>query len=399
MARIMMTGMCSVQDRCAYHADKRRIHYRPFPQPVRSTKDFLEQFRVAANTGNYLITEGAYRSFPEDEVTYVPFWFLQKRVDDPDFIDFIRAEYQTCIFATANILNADFNLTEEVRVLEALDLPTIFLSIGVQRRSDLAKDPHPGVSRFIDYLSRPTSHCFTRGSYAATFLRSRNVANVYEACCPSAFNHADNIIAGMRRLRDLDAGRLGETWVNGYLGDHAGAVDDLTQFAGRSERTAYLLQDEPLLFGITDNLVGEPAAYDETSARLAKRPACDVAAGSNQPIDFLAFFSPDHWRLRASVVDLSIGRRFHGNLVALQAGRPAIFIAHDDRVTEMLEAVGLPFIAPKDWEAAADKPAFAEAFARRVDLARFEDHYTAKREAFTASLRHVRECVLEAELV
>jgi hypothetical protein len=397
MARILMTGMCSVQDRLAYHADKHRVFYRPFPEPVTTADEYLSQFRMAANTGNYLITEGAYRAFAGDEITYVPFWYLQSRVGDPDCIAQIREEYHVCLFATANILNADFDLTREVEVLEALDLPTVFMSIGVQRRSDLTKELHPSVSRFLDFLTRPSTHCFTRGRYAAEFLRSRGAANVFDACCPSAFHRPDSIIDGVRQLATLSIRDLGEIWVNGYLGNHARAADDLVQLGARTRRLAYVFQDEPLLFGATRDVAGHDALYDEATGALTRSPACHVADCEGK-LSYLAFFSPEQWRARAAVVDLSVGRRFHGNLVVLQAGRPAIFVAHDDRVSEMLQSVGLPFIAPRDWDAAADKVALAEDFAHGVDVAAFEARYRARLDEFRSTVRTVRARVAGASV-
>lgn len=395
MPRIMMTGMCSVQDRQAFHADERRVFYRPFAEPVRSYADYIAQFRMAANTGNYLITEGAYRAFAGHEVTYVPFWFLKARLADPDFVAYIRREFHFCLFATANILNADFDLTNEVAVLETYDLPTVFMSIGVQRRSDLTGSLHPSARRFVDYLKRDTSFAFTRGAFAADFLRGQGVGNVFEACCPSVFNQSDNILAGLKRLKAFAFDDVGEIWLNGYLGSQARADDDLRQFAPLTRRLGYVFQDEPLLFGAAGNLEGQERIYDETTGRLTMPPACRVDMEAADRTDYYAFFSPEHWRVRGSAVDLFIGRRFHGNLVGLQSGRPAVFVAHDDRVTEMLQAVGLPFLPAAEWDTASDKPALVTRFAHGLDVSRIEDVYETKREQFGRMVKAVTAAAID----
>jgi polysaccharide pyruvyl transferase WcaK-like protein len=46
--------------------------------------------------------------------------------------------------------------------------------------------------------------------------------------------------------------------------------------------------------------------------------------------------------------DFVFGSRFHGNIIALQAGTPACLICHDTRTSEMAEFLGLPFVRIKD---------------------------------------------------
>ncbi|MGE0333605.1 MAG: hypothetical protein AB7P37_23255 [Ramlibacter sp.] len=58
------------------------------------------------------------------------------------------------------------------------------------------------------------------------------------------------------------------------------------------------------------------------------------------------FLALDEWRAFAGSFDLSVGPRFHGNVVALQAGVPAVFVPPDVRVQEMVDFAGLPQVAP-----------------------------------------------------
>ena len=321
MARIMMTGMCSVQDRLAYHSDSRRVFYRPFFPAIRSYDQFINEFKIAANTGNYLITEGAYRAFEGHDIDYIPFWYLSQWIHLAEFREWLGNEYHFCLFATANILSSDFDLASEVEVLEGLPIPVIFMSIGVQRRSDLAGSLRPGAARFIDFLKRPETHAFTRGAFAAAFLRSQGVKNVYEACCPSAFNHPQQIVQGIKRLKEISVNSLGEVWFNGYLGEGPeAALREIKPFFPIAKRVGYVFQDEPLLFGAMSNMVGHPSVYDAATGALTRTPASHLALFPPDSIDYYAFFSPETWRARASAVDLLVGRRFHGNLVGLQAG-------------------------------------------------------------------------------
>jgi polysaccharide pyruvyl transferase WcaK-like protein len=55
-----------------------------------------------------------------------------------------------------------------------------------------------------------------------------------------------------------------------------------------------------------------------------------------------AFFSIDEWSAFMLQKDLSIGSRFHGNLIALLNGVPAILFAHDSRTAEMAKFMSIP---------------------------------------------------------
>ena len=382
MVRILMTGMCSVQDRCAFHADKRQVFFRPFPGRVRTRAEVLKQFGIAANTGNYLISEAAYRTFERHDVEYVPFWHLNARVDDPEHFQAIRNAYDFCLFVTANILNSDFDISNEVRVLRALGLPTVLMSVGVQRRSDLANALHPSAADFIDFLKSEQVFSFTRGAFAADFLRHQGVRNVIEACCPSAFHHHEKIIQAVRRLRELGEGHLHEVWVNGYLNGGDPIAGELASLAPMAGSMAYVFQDEPLLFGALKDYADDEILYDDATGRLLKPPSNPLALPDGRELDFYAFFSPQDWRMRSAAISLSLGRRFHGNLVTLQAGVPGVFIAHDDRVTEMVSSVGIPFLRLDEWNAAPDKAALLRTFMAGVEASRFEDIYTQKRSDF-----------------
>ena len=151
MARILMTGMCSTLDRTVYYSDAAGVRCRPFSPVVKTYAEVIAQFKIAANTGNYLISEGAYRAFEGHDVEYIPFWHLLSKAADENAMKAIRETYDFCLFTTANILNRELDLTNESKVLEAIAMPTIFMSIGVQSRSVLSCLSAPSL-RFIERL-------------------------------------------------------------------------------------------------------------------------------------------------------------------------------------------------------------------------------------------------------
>jgi hypothetical protein len=52
------------------------VRHRPYFDDIRTKAELIEQVKKIANTGNYLIGEGAAFSLKAHDVTYVPFWHL-----------------------------------------------------------------------------------------------------------------------------------------------------------------------------------------------------------------------------------------------------------------------------------------------------------------------------------
>jgi hypothetical protein len=95
--------------------------------------------------------------------------------------------------------------------------------------------------------------------------------------------------------------------------------------------------------------VREPhEATSETLGWLA-----EYFLGSTSADDFRRFavqfgvtpsFIPS-WLELVKSVDFSIGTRFHGNLVAIQAGTPALVLYHDQRTKELCDVLAIPSAA------------------------------------------------------
>jgi hypothetical protein len=56
----------------------------------------------------------------------------------------------------------------------------------------------------------------------------------------------------------------------------------------------------------------------------------------------LAFGDADHWMAWTKRYDFVVGPRFHGVMLAIQAGVPAGCIAHDSRTLEMCQTMEIP---------------------------------------------------------
>jgi polysaccharide pyruvyl transferase WcaK-like protein len=114
-------------------------------------------------------------------------------------------------------------------------------------------------------------------------------------------------------------------------------------------RGIYVQQSVEPFFNVlrAENPYSDSTASSETleSLRMALAPNLDK-------LDFKRFLSAnlrlyisiDQWMEDISKFDLSIGLRLHGNMVAHQAGCPAIWVHHDARTQELVDTMALPSI-------------------------------------------------------
>ena len=76
---------------------------------------------------------------------------------------------------------------------------------------------------------------------------------------------------------------------------------------------------------------------------------------------FRVFFDAAAWLELLAGLDLVIGPRIHGNLLAVQAGTPGICIRHDARTQELCRTTGIPSVPVKEALAAKRMQTLVEA--------------------------------------
>ncbi len=88
-------------------------------------------------------------------------------------------------------------------------------------------------------------------------------------------------------------------------------------------------------------------------------------------------------------MDFSFGRRFHGNVISMQAGVPSLMVAVDDRMREMLNFSGLPKIDARDLNAANDRRAFVSDHIAAMNIPEVIENYSARERNFRSVLSEI----------
>lgn len=348
-------------------------------------KELLLKTKRISNTGNYLIGEGSLHALRENEVTYIEPWRIKHLIKNPEFIDYARSHFDYISIATANMIRSDYTPTIELGLLKAVDLPVILLGVGIQRRGDLDKSIPPETIEFIEEIAKREHTVFTRGADSEQFLRDRGLKNVVATGCPSIYLSPENIRSSLVRLKELDIRTCTSISLNGYLGKDMSVITDVNSLATSTQSTFhYACQDEFLHYGL--ELRSEDCCYDPIYNKITGDVSYKGKDLLNAPLPLHLFHSTSNWRIWNSSKSLSLGYRFHGNLIAMQTATPSVIISVDDRMREMLAASGLPYIEMNEWYAQKDKAMALENFISSLNTAKILESYDLANEKFISAM-------------
>lgn len=388
MPKILLTGIPSDS---LFYAEAYRdfsISYKERRAETRTFGDLLTDMQVSGNTGNLLIGEGAKGAFEGTDSTYLPFWFLMEVAKDKSRLAELRKSFDFVVMATANIIRSDHSAHVEADLLEAINLPTLMMGAGIQVESQLSEVPE-GTLRLIKFLADGGHHVFTRGMKSANYLTDKGIENVTPTGCPSIYLKPDGMRQALSRLCSITDLEFEQVMIGGYIG-HAATNRDINFLSTVSARQKFVLQDEFLHYNLQiekkDSLERIYDAYTGEIHSPYHHPA-EQPEDIKPPIHI--FTSTGDWRRWAAESDLFFGRRFHGGIIAMQMGVPALFVSIDDRMKEMLEWMGFPFVDTKEFTPAPDKAAFLKDWISGLDRKAVLKKYNAREKAFRKALKQL----------
>ena len=100
----------------------------------------------------------------------------------------------------------------------------------------------------------------------------------------------------------------------------------------------------------------------------------------------MMFFNVDDWRSFMAEHDFSMGGRFHGNVIALWEGVPALFFTVDSRTTELCRHFSLPTMNMEDFDPNKDICYYYE----KADYSEFNKNYSKRLDEFITFLKKNR---------
>ncbi|CAN7592061.1 polysaccharide pyruvyl transferase family protein [Pararhizobium sp. LjRoot255] len=387
--RILLTGIPSYLQRTIAQVSGTTVVHRPYFDEASTKKDLISQVRRIANTGNYLIGEGAAESLRGHDVTYLPFWHLANNRGSEDLYERVNREFDICVFASANLLRPGYSADLEAEVFAKLKMPVVVMGIGIQRKEGLKELLPAGTLQFLEVLKKKESFFLTRGYFTAEFLREQGMKFVKPTGCPSLYFAPNEMKRSLAALANPGLAEAQKIAFGGYLGSVADTIVDAHALLKPDSVASYVVQDEVVAYNLSLTGDDNDIVYDRASGRITGATEYKHSEKWQRKSELLVYFDTNQWRGAMSSRDLCFGRRFHGCIIGMQAGTPALMIAVDDRMREMLEFIGFPYIEAATWNREADKRAYLSNFLAKIDTQAVIDRYSACEANFRNALGQI----------
>lgn len=307
--------------------------------------------RTKDNTGNIIHGHAARAIFQNKQNV--------KPAATPENLEKIRAEVSHLGFVAATMLHVgqvpgyiDAHV-QQADFIEALDLPVCTFGFGCHaalgtKISEAEVDPRS--IRLLRVLAERSATVAVRGEFTADLCAKYGVKNAEVIGCQSIYYSAAQHAPGSFRHRATTGRQMAS----------------LSQKPDETAVVRFMVENGVDYIGQND-LVQEKIVLGELSAEdFAKGKNHWVLPSIRKVIDsgwmsaeayhayvkehFHVFYNVPTWtRYIAENYDFAFGSRFHGNVAALQAGVPALWLEHDMRLQELCSHFALPSIAQQDF--------------------------------------------------
>lgn len=233
--------------------------------------------------------------------------------------------------------------------LEKLTIPLVVLGMGVQAPRRWNPTDHKLPQEAIDFMAFLGEKCeqiSVRGEFTASIFRDyAGVKNTIVTGCPSFFQRPQ-AFAELRAF--LTSKRHGNVAYN--MTNYRKPAEQLLMRRAISADNFWVgvTKDDLYRFVVEANRNFELAAVPSNMHFLFEQS--EQAITRDQVANYFTrryrrFSDANSWtEFNREQVRFSYGTRFHGNMSALISGKPALWIVHDSRTQEMVDALNLPHV-------------------------------------------------------
>lgn len=322
-------------------------------------QDMVDDFPYSdENSGNMIHGRAPFEMFNSAVDVRRSGWRKYYQARTP--IDFINGQCSHYVFSCANFIQFG-NFTDRKRAaysslqrsLEPVEVPLVIFGLGAQAPASgeiSMEGLPPEAVEFMKFLGEKCDVISVRGEFTARVFRElAGVENTLVTGCPSFFQRPE----AFGELREyLNGPRDGVLF---YNATHLRSKDERILM-----RRAILEQQYWLEVHSAD--IHRFHVDSMTNAELADPPLAlhYLLAGTTPDVrrdELVSYFAHRYrifrdtrpwYQFNKEYVRLSYGTRFHGNMAALLAGRPGLWLTHDSRTAELTRTLHLPALTVSD---------------------------------------------------
>lgn len=293
------------------------------------------------------------------------------------------------VLSMSNFIRPKFQGAKLVEALELLDgkVPFVVLGAGLQGEHDLT-DLSPSNQRLLKIVNERASLFGVRGAKTSEWLLKNGMENHKILGCPSLYVYPQSIL-GIDGSNAIAKGRAANVMTAGHLTARKDGIyergTDLVR-ALQNIDASYVFQDEIFAY---DAFISQRFTYNEGNNTADAKILNDwLSQKCGLGVNFKRYYyfsEAGAWRQATLLHDVYIGDRFHGGVAALQAGQPAIFLKHDNRVAELTDHFSLPALGTQKF-VKLGLQATLEQFLSHDALEQMKSTYRKRHAEYTAAL-------------
>lgn len=298
--------------------------------------EFLSRDRFGSNNGNLIYQYSVIRTLQTNDITF----FSDNYSTDPSKFEEINKNYDAYILPFADAFREEFikDLERYTELIRKLDIPVIVIGIGV--RAPLEYDVSKGfsfdqeVKEFISAVLEKSSIVGLRGQITAdylSYLGFKAEKDFTVIGCPSMYAFGEEINIRKPKLSP-------ESIVSINISPNATKESILfLENVSKNYKNYFFIPQDYNEFLINYFGIGEVKDVINEYPR-------NIASQFYSEGRVKYFLNAPTWFTFMQTVDLSIGTRLHGNIVATINGVPSITIINDSRMRELADYHSLPSI-------------------------------------------------------
>lgn len=331
-------------------------------QSARTIRQLRSQISASSmNVGNVVHNEAIAKTFEFDTALSVlggieGFYRTECRSKPKEFQQKLSENFDAVFFSFANLIAPPLNSGKEelqrqqfsrlAEIVRNINIPLFVFGVGMQERLVKKEQILPELVEFMLEVDQKAEIFGCRGAETQSYLRTIGCNNVKVLGCPSLYVYPSHV-QSIRPLDDvvgkhgITAGYLDRKHFLGYQPERMASLSKIASHLNLS----YVFQNDLLTLSELEDV---PDLYSDADNRCDPKIINSYieSFGYRVPIgDYRFFRDARSWRQYASTQDYYFGDRFHGGVVSLQTGRPALFIHNDVRVKELAEHFSLPSVS------------------------------------------------------
>jgi Polysaccharide pyruvyl transferase len=248
------------------------------------------------------------------------------------------------VIPAANFLWKDFDFGYMADFLEKTILPITIIGVGAQTNDrSITSLIHPNTLRLMHLISERSASLGVRGYYTAEVLAANGIHNVKVVGCPSLYTtRCPTVKVDATRLSTLDNLSVNfsrRVYTHSFNPDRMRAIENILLKIALTRNGTFVAQDELEELSLSSGNDINTAPITDYFHDVDKN---QVTRFFREQTHF--FCDVGSWSSYIRAQSASVGSRFHGNLIALINGIPALTIVHDSRTMEMCALIGNPVV-------------------------------------------------------